>query len=124
VERPARAVTVSSLTLLRDPKDPQTVQFRVACSKGTYIRSLVFDLVHYLPSSRWSANIHCTGPSYLAHAPRNLVAQIKGGLGGRKSFTVLGAKPTSCMMWQKMALESVDNEEHISRGRGTGPQSN
>ena len=42
VERSARAVTISQLKLLRYGDD--YLQLRVACSKGTYIRSLVADI--------------------------------------------------------------------------------
>ena len=45
VERPARPVTVYGFALKRDGGRGRDVRFRVACSKGTYIRSLAHDLV-------------------------------------------------------------------------------
>lgn len=48
VERAARNVHVSQFDLVQDLKDPQKIHFYIACSKGTYIRSLAHDLVrHY-----------------------------------------------------------------------------
>ena len=45
VERAARSVNVSRFELTQDEADPQRVHFYIACSKGTYIRSLAHDLV-------------------------------------------------------------------------------
>ena len=47
VERPARPVTVHSFELARDTGSARDVHFRIACSKGTYIRSLAHDLVRF-----------------------------------------------------------------------------
>ena len=47
VERPARPVTVYEFRLERGGGRGRDVQFRIACSKGTYIRSLAHDLVRY-----------------------------------------------------------------------------
>ncbi|BDA42161.1 tRNA pseudouridine synthase B [Coccomyxa sp. Obi] len=44
VERQSRPVTIHSFELRRDDENKQDVHFRVACSKGTYIRSLAHDL--------------------------------------------------------------------------------
>ncbi len=44
VERPSRTVEISSLTLLSYDPDTRTGAIRVACSKGTYIRSLCDDI--------------------------------------------------------------------------------
>ncbi len=46
VERPARRITIFELTLLDFGPDQLTLD--VACSKGTYIRSLAEDIGHYL----------------------------------------------------------------------------
>ncbi|WP_242361024.1 tRNA pseudouridine(55) synthase TruB [Limosilactobacillus antri] len=52
VERPARQVTITEFTLVRSHYDQeqqeQHVFFKVACSKGTYIRTLVVDLARQL----------------------------------------------------------------------------
>jgi len=45
VERAARPVQVSQFDLTRDAEDSQKIHFYIACSKGTYIRSLAHDLV-------------------------------------------------------------------------------
>ncbi len=45
VERAARSVRVSQFDLTRDAEDSQKIHFYIACSKGTYIRSLAHDLV-------------------------------------------------------------------------------
>ena len=43
--RAARPVQVSQFDLTRDAEDSQNIHFYIACSKGTYIRSLAHDLV-------------------------------------------------------------------------------
>ncbi len=45
IERAARPVQVSQFDLTRDAEDSQKIHFYIACSKGTYIRSLAHDLV-------------------------------------------------------------------------------
>lgn len=50
VERQSRPVTIHSFELRRDEGNKRDVHFRVACSKGTYIRSLAHDLVSRLPT--------------------------------------------------------------------------
>ena len=44
VERPARPVTIYGLELLRWPDGGEDFSLRVACSKGTYIRTLCHDI--------------------------------------------------------------------------------
>lgn len=44
VERPARAITVYSLTLLEADEQAHTYTVDVTCSKGTYVRTLCHDL--------------------------------------------------------------------------------
>ena len=44
VERPARDITVHEIELLDYDEDAQTGHFRVVCSKGTYVRTLVHEL--------------------------------------------------------------------------------
>lgn len=46
IERPARAVTIHSLEL--EASEWPEIRFRVECSKGTYVRSLVEDLAREL----------------------------------------------------------------------------
>lgn len=45
VERKERAVTINTFEVIRDETDRQLVHFRVDCSKGTYVRTLAYDLV-------------------------------------------------------------------------------
>ncbi len=47
VERPARPVTVHSFDLQRSAASTEDLDFRISCSKGTYIRSLAHDLVRH-----------------------------------------------------------------------------
>jgi len=44
VERKARAVTIYGLTLLGVDSDPSLARLRIACSEGTYVRTLCEDL--------------------------------------------------------------------------------
>lgn len=48
VERPARPVTVHSFTLDEIPGAPGVLRAAVACSSGTYVRTLAADLGHLL----------------------------------------------------------------------------
>lgn len=45
VERPERSVTVYSFKVWREEAHSQLVNYSVECSKGTFIRSLMNDLV-------------------------------------------------------------------------------
>jgi len=51
VEIKARSISIKELEILNI--DMPYVQFRVACSKGTYIRSLAFDIGEALNSGAW-----------------------------------------------------------------------
>ena len=44
VERPARDITILDIALLNFDPDTQKGSFRVTCSKGTYVRTIVHDL--------------------------------------------------------------------------------
>lgn len=46
-----RTVTVSKYEAWRDESNRQELHFRVACSKGTYVRTLAYDLGHALGSA-------------------------------------------------------------------------
>ena len=49
--RVPRAISISQFTVRRDPDgDRQDVHFEVQCSKGTYIRSLAYDIGRTLGS--------------------------------------------------------------------------
>lgn len=52
VDRPQREVTINTFTMTANHYDPdkqeQRIRFRVTCSKGTYIRTLVVDLAKKL----------------------------------------------------------------------------
>ncbi|KXZ43289.1 hypothetical protein GPECTOR_95g678 [Gonium pectorale] len=51
VELPPRPVSIASLRLWRSEAAPQDVHFYVHCSKGTYIRSLAYDIGRCLGSA-------------------------------------------------------------------------
>ena len=42
--RQARPIRVDSFDVTRDPHDRQSLHFMVECSKGTYVRTLAYDL--------------------------------------------------------------------------------
>lgn len=44
IERTSRKVIIDSFEISRNPEDRQCVDFKVVCSKGTYVRSLAHDL--------------------------------------------------------------------------------
>ncbi|KAG2499566.1 hypothetical protein HYH03_002511 [Edaphochlamys debaryana] len=71
VELPPRAVRIDSLRLWRDAANPQEVHFHVACSKGTYIRSLAHDLgralgsaAHLVALRREASGEHAVGAAW------------------------------------------------------------
>lgn len=45
MQREPRAIDIFNFSLTRDEIMQQDLHFRVSCSKGTYVRSLVYDLV-------------------------------------------------------------------------------
>lgn len=51
VERKERRITVNAFEVTRDEVDEQLVHFRVDCSKGTYVRTLAYDLGKSLGST-------------------------------------------------------------------------
>lgn len=68
VERPARQVMISDFALIRNQYDPdqqeQHVFFKVACSKGTYVRTLVVDLARqlgYPGAMKWLTRLESGG---------------------------------------------------------------
>lgn len=68
VERPRRKATIYSFTLLRNQydnaKNEQHVFFKVKCSKGTYIRTLVADLARslgYPGAMKWLTRLESGG---------------------------------------------------------------
>jgi len=54
---PPRQVTIKEFEVERDPEDQQLVNFRVACSKGTYVRSLAYDFGKALNSTAYVTKI-------------------------------------------------------------------
>lgn len=68
VERPVRHVSIKRFALLRNQYDPKTqeqhVFFKVACSKGTYIRTLVVNLARslgYPGAMKWLTRLESGG---------------------------------------------------------------
>lgn len=53
VERESRPVTVHAFELLTLDAENSTATFRVSCSSGTYVRSLVSDLATYLDTGAY-----------------------------------------------------------------------
>ena len=68
MDRPARHVTITDFTLIRNHYDQaqqeQHVFFKVACSKGTYVRTLVVDLARqlgYPGAMKWLTRLESGG---------------------------------------------------------------
>ncbi|GAB4819158.1 hypothetical protein N2152v2_006204 [Parachlorella kessleri] len=100
VERQPRTVTVEAFELERDPQDPQSVRFRVVCSKGTYVRSLAHDLgaalgtaAHLTALRREAIGEYRVQDAWqVQELTDQLVAQKKGGRGLAKEL-LQGALP-------------------------------
>jgi tRNA pseudouridine55 synthase len=65
VERDARPITVHSLKLLDLNSTDQTATFEVACSSGTYVRTLISDLAQYLTTDAYLTHLRRTRVGYL-----------------------------------------------------------
>lgn len=68
VQRPSRQVTITDFSLIRNQYDEekreQHIYFKVACSKGTYIRTLVADLARqlgYPGAMKWLTRLESGG---------------------------------------------------------------
>ena len=84
VDRQPRSVTVTAFELRRDPADQRSVHFRVACSKGTYVRSLAHDLVGVTP-------VCCINAWYARPTLHVPLAQQRVLRSCRQSLTMLDA---------------------------------
>ncbi len=60
VEMKSRKVTIFSLELLNFDESTSSAQMVVACSAGTYVRSLARDIAKYLDSGAYASRIHRT----------------------------------------------------------------
>jgi tRNA pseudouridine55 synthase len=80
VERESRPVTVHAFELLTLDATNATATFRVSCSSGTYVRTLVSDLAAYLNTGAYLSGLCRTSVGHLAvqHAtpPENITPKI------------------------------------------------
>jgi tRNA pseudouridine55 synthase len=65
IERDARPITVHSLKLLDLDPTEQTATFEVACSSGTYVRTLISDLAQHLRSDAYLTALRRTRVGHL-----------------------------------------------------------
>ena len=75
VERPARHVRISRLDLLAT--GPDWLEFEVACSKGTYVRSLAEDLARALGTVGHLASLRRTGLGPFTGRPMHALERIE-----------------------------------------------
>ena len=79
VEREARPITVHCLELLDLDPTQQTATFRVTCSSGTYVRTLISDLARHLASDAYLTALRRTRVGHLlledAATPEDLTPQ-------------------------------------------------
>jgi tRNA pseudouridine55 synthase len=65
VERESRPVTVYSLTLTNTNPTEQTATFKVSCSSGTYVRTLISDLAEHLGTGAYLTALRRTRVGHL-----------------------------------------------------------
>ena len=65
VERESRPVTVHTLELLTLDPTTATVTFRVSCSSGTYVRTLVADIAAYLNTGAYLSALSRTSVGHM-----------------------------------------------------------
>ncbi|MCA1687095.1 MAG: tRNA pseudouridine(55) synthase TruB [Actinobacteria bacterium] len=65
VERDARPITVHSLTLAEVDPVEATATFEVACTSGTYVRTLISDLAHHLGTGAYLTALRRTRVGHL-----------------------------------------------------------
>jgi tRNA U55 pseudouridine synthase TruB len=100
VERAARPVSIARFQLTRDAADRQLVHFNVACSKGTYIRTLAHDLGTSLGST--------------AH----LIALRREAIGGFRVTDAWGAEELRDAMFDAARAAGIDNAKAVERPKG------
>lgn len=66
VEREARPVEVHALSLTSSDPAAQTATFRISCSSGTYVRSLLADLADRLGTGAYLTALRRTGVGHLS----------------------------------------------------------
>jgi tRNA pseudouridine55 synthase len=66
VEREPRSVTVFTLDLLAFDPDSQTATFRISCSSGTYVRTLISDLADHLGTGAYLTSLRRTRVGHLS----------------------------------------------------------
>ncbi len=66
VELEPRPVTVHALTLLTTDPDQSTATFDIACSSGTYVRTLLADVAQNLGSGAYLSSLRRTGVGHLS----------------------------------------------------------
>jgi tRNA pseudouridine55 synthase len=69
VERDARPITVHTLTLTATDHAEQTATFEVACSSGTYVRTLISDLAEHLGGGAYLSALRRTRIGHLGVEP-------------------------------------------------------
>jgi tRNA pseudouridine55 synthase len=65
IEREARPITVHSLTLSDLNAAEATVTFMVSCTSGTYVRTLISDIAHYLGTGAYLTALRRTRVGHL-----------------------------------------------------------
>jgi tRNA pseudouridine55 synthase len=90
VEREARPVTIYSLELLDyAPSDYPQVEFRVRCSKGTYVRTLADDMARALGGRAHLTELRRTRNGGLSAADAHSVEAIAAAAGGGEWASLL-----------------------------------
>lgn len=114
VERAARPVQVSQFDLTRDAEDSQKIHFYIACSKGTYIRSLAHDLGQAVGSAAHLVALRREAIGKYNVKDAWTVDQLQAAFGAPKRAT--GTRPTASAFGSDgNASRSDEKQQYISR---------
>ncbi|DBA88739.1 TPA: hypothetical protein ACH3X1_004161 [Trebouxia sp. C0004] len=127
VERAARPVQVSQFDITRDAEDPQKIHFYIACSKGTYIRSLAHDLGQAVGSAAHLVVLRREAIGKYNVKDAWTVDQLQATFGAPKHTTGTRRKAVvshgNALKSDKMQQSSVDDIRKLARSKEDTPAS-
>ncbi len=121
VERESRRIVISAIELLES--HGKRLAFRVSCSKGTYIRTLVEDVAKVAGTIAHTVSLHRETVAGFAEADMLDLQQLDdiAAEGGQEALqATLLAIDGALLHWQACELDAADSEG-FQRGRPTTP---
>ena len=128
VQREPRPVEIHALSLISTDPDGGTATFEISCSSGTYVRSLISDLVHSLGSGAYLTALRRTRVGDLLvqnalppanldeHHINNRIIQPADVLRGLSAVEVAGADRVAVCNGRKMGAFGVEGSYRVMTG--------